>query len=64
VEEATEYVRHEDEFRRNYSLQITGQTWGMAEHYDLCVRSDEIGIDEAAEMALKMIREVLDKRAS
>lgn len=63
IEEATEYVRHEDEFRKNYSLQITGQTWGMAEHYDLCVRSDEIGIEKSAEMALKMIQDVLDKRS-
>ncbi|MBR2801120.1 MAG: cytidylate kinase family protein [Erysipelotrichaceae bacterium] len=61
-EEAREYVRKEDEFRRNYSLQITGETWGMAEHYDLCVRSDEIGIEESAEMALKMIKDVLAKR--
>ena len=36
----------------------------MAQHYDLCVRSDEIGIEESAEMALKMIRNVLDKRAA
>ncbi|MBR4122715.1 MAG: cytidylate kinase family protein [Erysipelotrichaceae bacterium] len=62
--EALEYVRREDEFRKNYSLQITGETWGMAQHYDLCVRTDEIGIEESAEMALKMIRDVLDKRAA
>ena len=59
-DEAKEYVRKEDEFRRNYSLQITGETWGMASHYDLCLRSDEIGVEAAAETAYQMIRKVLD----
>ena len=59
--EAQEYVRREDEYRKNYSLRITGETWGMAEHYDLCVRTDEIGVEKAAQLALEMIREVLAK---
>ena len=60
-EEALNYVRKEDEFRRNYSLRITGQTWGMAEHYDLCLRSDQIGVEEAGKLALQMIRKTLEK---
>ena len=54
--EAEEHVKKEDSYRKKYSLQITGQTWSMAEHYDLCLRSDEIGIEEAGKLALQMIR--------
>ena len=54
-ERALETVRREDELRHSYAQHFTGQPWGLARHYRLCLDSSAYGIEES----LRIIREAL-----
>ena len=54
-ERALETVHREDELRHSYAQHFTGQPWGLARHYRLCLDSSAYGIDES----LRIIREAL-----
>ena len=47
-EEAEELVDSKDESRRAYHNYYTGETWGDAANYDICLDSNKIGFDDAA----------------
>ncbi|MBR1660383.1 MAG: cytidylate kinase family protein [Oscillospiraceae bacterium] len=54
-EQALETVRREDELRHSYAQHFTGQPWGQAQHYRLCLDSSAYGIEQS----LRIIREAL-----
>lgn len=47
----------EKDKRRKINYQhYTGQTWGMAQNYDLCLNSSHLGIDRCVEIILSMVK--------
>ncbi len=48
--EAQENVRLKDEQRRSYHLYYTGQVWGDAQNYDLCIDSSRLGVQRTAQL--------------
>lgn len=57
LEEAKKYVRHSDESRAAYYKNISGQTWGHRNNYDLLVNSS-IGVEESAELIYQYITNI------
>lgn len=48
LDEAQEFVDGKDESRRAYHNYYTGETWGDADKYDICVDSNRLGFENAA----------------
>lgn len=48
-------IQKEDALRHSYARHFTGQPWGLARHYRLCLDTSAYGIDES----LRIIRESL-----
>ncbi len=47
----------EKDKRRQINYQhYTGQTWGMAQNYDLCLNSSHLGIDRCVEIILDLVK--------
>ena len=47
----------EKDKRRSVNYQhYTGRTWGEAQNYDLCLNTAEIGIDEAADIVVSIVK--------
>lgn len=47
----------EKDKRRQINYQhYTGQTWGMAQNYDLCLNSSHLGIDQCVEIILSLVK--------
>ncbi len=47
----------EKDKRRQINYQhYTGQTWGMAQNYDLCLNSSHLGIDRCVELILALVK--------
>ena len=47
----------EKDKRRQINYQhYTGQTWGMAQNYDLCLNSSHLGIDRCVEIILSLVK--------
>lgn len=53
--QAMEMVKKEDELRHSYCRHFTGQPWGLARHYRLCLDTSAYGLDES----LRIIGEAL-----
>lgn len=49
-QEAADFVDRNDESRRAYHNYYTGQTWGLAANYDLCLDSNRLGFDRAVRL--------------
>lgn len=47
---AQEFVDGKDESRRAYHNYYTGETWGDADKYDICIDSNRIGFENAARL--------------
>ena len=56
--EALLRLRREDAFRKNYCRCFTGEPWGLARHYALCINTSVHGIDGA----VQILRTAIDKR--
>lgn len=50
--EAKTHVLERDKKRSKYYKYITDQVWGLAENYDLCLNSSELGIEKCVEIIL------------
>lgn len=50
LDEAQEFVDGKDESRRAYHNYYTGETWGDADKYDICIDSNRLGFESAAEI--------------
>ncbi len=52
-EKSPEARLHEKDKRRKINYQhYTGRTWGVAQNYDLCLNSSELGIERCVELIL------------
>lgn len=47
-----------DKQRATYYNYYTGQVWGKANHYDMCINAGRIGVDPAVELILNYIEKV------
>lgn len=54
---ASEIVEKTNERRSTYHKYYTGQTWGQAWNYDLCLNISKFGVDGVIEMVDKYISE-------
>ncbi len=50
TQEATDLVNNTDDGRRAYHNYYTGQTWGDAQNYHLCIDSNRIGFSATAQL--------------
>lgn len=57
-DEAADFVDRNDESRRAYHSYYTGQTWGLAANYDLCLDSNRLGFDRAVGLIADYARAV------
>lgn len=51
-EEMRKYISEVNENRRKYYEYHTRSKWGHSEHYDLCIRTDHLGVDGAVRVIL------------
>ena len=49
-------LQEKDKRRRGNYLHYTGQTWGMAQNYDLCLDSSRLGIENCVEIILSQVK--------
>lgn len=59
--EAEDYVETKDENRRTYHNYYTGETWGDAANYDICIDSNRLGFDAAANIIINYADAALSK---
>lgn len=50
--DAEQHVLGRDKKRSKYYKYITDQIWGLAENYDLCLNSSELGIEKCVEIIM------------
>lgn len=57
-EKSPETRLHEKDKRRRVNYQhYTGRDWGTAQNYDICLNSAKIGIEECADIIVKMVND-------
>ncbi|MBQ9411800.1 MAG: cytidylate kinase family protein [Oscillospiraceae bacterium] len=54
-EKALEAVRAADALHHSYARHFTGQPWGMARHYRMCLDTSAFGIDETLKLILDAV---------
>ncbi len=59
IDAARELVDKQDDGRRAYHNYYTGQTWGDAQNYDLCIDSNRLGFDHTTRIIISYIDELL-----
>ena len=60
VRKAKETVKETDERRRAYHLRYTGQDWGYAGNYDLCLNVSRLGTQGVMEAIQTAVRTITD----
>lgn len=55
VEKMENKIREVDRKRKDYYQYYTGNTWGRAQNYDLCLDSGKIGIKSTIEIILSYL---------
>ena len=60
VRKAKETVKETDERRRAYHLRYTGQDWGYAGNYDLCLNVSRLGTQGVMEAIQTAVRTIAD----
>lgn len=58
VADAQEYVLKQDEQRKEYHRYYTGQEWGFAPNYDLCIDCNRIGVDNCSQIIENFINKL------
>ena len=51
-------VKKVDRERAAYYNQYSNRVWGTADNYELCIDTDKIGIQEAADMIISLVRKM------
>ena len=51
-------VEKTDEKRRGYHRYYTGEEWGYAENYDLCIDAVRLGVDKTSELVADYVKRV------
>ena len=57
-QESVQKIKNVDKERRAYYNQYAGGNWGEASNYDLCVDTDKLGIEGAAELIVASIQKL------
>ena len=57
--EAEDIVFHSDQNRKDYHKFHTGENWGEAKYYDLCIDAIRLGHENTAKMIIQYISAVL-----
>ncbi len=57
-EEALRFIERTDKKRAGYYNFFTGKTWGKASSYDLCINTSLVGIENSADMVLKIFKDL------
>ena len=55
-EEAAAEIRKVDKGRRNHYQHYTDRKWGNASNYDLCICTDDLSVDDAANLVVEYLR--------
>ncbi|NCA98747.1 MAG: cytidylate kinase-like family protein [Clostridia bacterium] len=50
-----EQIRSIDKQRKKFSKYYTGQTFGYAENYDVCLKSSTLGVDQCVDLILHLV---------
>jgi len=58
---AKDYVVKTDRQRRTYYEYYTSNDWGVMSNYDLCLNTEKLGIDGAADMVIGYVRKKYNK---
>lgn len=56
ADKAEEIVAKTDKRRGTYYTYYTGNKWGRAENYDLCINSDSVGLEQTVEVIAAFVR--------
>ena len=56
-EKAEKEIKKINKLRANHYKYYTEQEWDNHENYDICINSDELGIEKSAELICNMVRE-------
>lgn len=57
-DEALRFIERTDKKRAEYYNFYTGKIWGKASSYDLCINTSFIGIENSANMVLKIFKDL------
>ncbi len=57
MKQAIRFLKRMDKAHAKYYNFYTGEKWGVAENYDLCINSSSYGIDETVEVIERMINQ-------
>ncbi len=57
--DAEDTISHADQNRKDYHKFHTGQTWGEAKYYDLCIDATRFGHQNSADLIIRYISTVL-----
>ncbi len=50
-------LQEKDKRRKLNYQHYTGRTWGAAENYDICINTGTVGVEEAADLIVKLIND-------
>ena len=53
---AKDYIQKTDKQRRTYYDYYTSHEWGKMQNYDICINTEKIGIEKAAEMVVNYLK--------
>ncbi len=53
---AKDYIQKTDKQRRTYYDYYTSHEWGKMQNYDICINTQKIGIEKAAEMVVNYLK--------
>ena len=62
--EAEKEIKRINKLRSNHYKYYTGNNWGEASNYDLCINSDTFGVEKTADLISDIILKEYNKRAS
>lgn len=53
---AKDYIQKTDKQRRTYYDYYTSHEWGKMQNYDICINTQKVGIEKAAEMVVNYLK--------
>ena len=59
-QKAEKEIKRIDKLRANHYKHYTEQEWDNHSNYDICINSDELGVEKAAEVICEMVKEKVE----
>ena len=60
-DKAEKQIKKINKLRANHYKYYTEQEWNKHENYDICINSDELGVEKSAELICNLINEKVTK---